>query len=424
MIVVAHPTGSANARMAAAEFERLGLLESFHVGLNIDLAHPLIRHLPENVLRHLRRRSYDLPQAKMRSFPMVEGTMLALENLPGSPCCRLTHLYRHQLMNRYFDWRMSRALHTIKSPVFYGFVGSCLQSARTARKLGRLIVTEVTSVASTHHENLRLEAGLNPDWADSSSYLTDKNKAYQLNRQEEVFRLSDFLIAPSQYAAKCIPSYFQEKVIFANYPYSDCAAAVETAGAGAHAKLKILFAGSLGQGKGLQYLKNALEALDDQFELTLVGSASGTPCRELAALLDGVTWYRTLPNRELRALMGKQDVLVLPSISDSFGLVVTEALSQGTPVIVSENTGAKDQVIDGKNGFVVPVRDAGAIAARLTLLQKDRELLARMSEQALAIAREEAGLPYLGKVIDRLHDLLGQQRPGRFDRLASPELAT
>lgn len=422
MIVVAHPTGSANARMAAAEFERLGLLDSFHVGLNIDLAHPLIQHLPENVLRHLRRRSYDLPQAKMRSFPMVEGTMLALENLPASPARALGRIYRARMMERYFDWRMSQALHGTKAPVFYGFGGSCLQSARTARKLGKLVVTEVTAVVDTEHRVLREEAALNPEWASTQILPSDEISKKQVNYQNEVFEVSNVIVSPSAISASYIPDKFQNKVEIQGYHSDTFAKFAECSHRGR--PLKILFVGALCQRKGLQYLSEALDCTQAGWTLTLVGCDSPTPSKELDALKARSQWFPTLPNFEVRQLMHAHDVLVLPSLSETFGLVVTEALSQGTPVIVSENTGAKDRVIDGENGFVVPVRDAGAIAARLALLQNDRKLLARMSERALAIAREEEGLPYLGKVIDRLHDLLGQQRPGRFDRLASPELAT
>ena len=84
--------------------------------------------------------------------------------------------------------------------------------------------------------------------------------------------------------------------------------------------------------------------------------------------------------------MMQADVLVLPSFSEGFGLVVTEALACGLPVIVTPNVGASDLVSDGSEGFVVPVCSSEAIADRLQTLHRDRDLLAQMSENAQAAA--------------------------------------
>lgn len=81
---------------------------------------------------------------------------------------------------------------------------------------------------------------------------------------------------------------------------------------------------------------------------------------------------------------GSADVLVHASVEDGFGLVVSEALACGRPVIVTSTTGAAELVREGYTGFVVPPRDPGAIADRLALLASDRDLLARMSAAASA----------------------------------------
>ena len=59
--------------------------------------------------------------------------------------------------------------------------------------------------------------------------------------------------------------------------------------------------------------------------------------------------YQELPN-----VMDQFDVLVTPSEwEETFGFTVLEALSYGIPVIVSDKVGAKDLILEGKNGFVV-----------------------------------------------------------------------
>ena len=76
-----------------------------------------------------------------------------------------------------------------------------------------------------------------------------------------------------------------------------------------------------------------------------------------------------------------------PSLFEGFGLVITEAMSQGMVVITTPHTAGPDVINDGLDGFIVPIRDASAITERLDRLRHDRDLLAHMGAQALNAAR-------------------------------------
>jgi starch synthase len=101
-----------------------------------------------------------------------------------------------------------------------------------------------------------------------------------------------------------------------------------------------------------------------------------------------------MPHGQVLDLMMESDVLVLPSLCEAFGLVVTEAMACGLPVIVTPNVGAADLVSDGCEGFVVPICSSEAIAGRLHALRRDRELLAAMSRNAHATAAEKSWESY------------------------------
>jgi glycosyltransferase involved in cell wall biosynthesis len=128
--------------------------------------------------------------------------------------------------------------------------------------------------------------------------------------------------------------------------------------------------------------------LGSDIELTLIGQRFApndlvdTACKRWR-------WFETIPHSQVLDVMMRSDVLVLPSISEAFGLVVTEALACGVPVIVTPNVGACDLVCDGREGFVVPVCSAEAIAERLNQLNRDRGLLAQMSHNAQATAARQ-----------------------------------
>jgi glycosyltransferase involved in cell wall biosynthesis len=77
---------------------------------------------------------------------------------------------------------------------------------------------------------------------------------------------------------------------------------------------------------------------------------------------------------------------VLPSRNESFGMVVAEALAAGLPVVVSDRVGAAELIAEGKNGWVVPAGDAGALTARLLACADDRAALRRMRSACLEAA--------------------------------------
>ena len=92
----------------------------------------------------------------------------------------------------------------------------------------------------------------------------------------------------------------------------------------------------------------------------------------MEAAATGVRSLGYVAESELPALYAAADVLVLPSIrtatfTEPWGLVVNEAMLQGTPVIASDAVGAVagGLVRDGRNGLVFPAGDASGLAARL-----------------------------------------------------------
>ena len=59
------------------------------------------------------------------------------------------------------------------------------------------------------------------------------------------------------------------------------------------------------------------------------------------------------------------DIFCLPSIVEGRALVIQEAMSQGLPIIITANTGAEDLVVAEETGFLVPIRNAEAIAEKI-----------------------------------------------------------
>jgi glycosyltransferase involved in cell wall biosynthesis len=96
-----------------------------------------------------------------------------------------------------------------------------------------------------------------------------------------------------------------------------------------------------------------------------------------------------IPRAQLPSLYKAAGALVLPSIRtatflEPWGLVVNEAMHQGTPVIASDAVGAVagGLVKDGRNGLVVPAGDAQALATRIAALAANAELRRQLGQAA------------------------------------------
>ena len=96
------------------------------------------------------------------------------------------------------------------------------------------------------------------------------------------------------------------------------------------------------------------------------------------------------------------DVVVMPSLYESFGMVALEAMACGTPVVASDVGGLSFVVRDGETGFLVPERDPHALADCLGHLIRNPELRAYLGKRGIEVAREYAW-PRIADQIEELY---------------------
>lgn len=126
----------------------------------------------------------------------------------------------------------------------------------------------------------------------------------------------------------------------------------------------------------------AAELPDLQYAIVGEGVCEATLREQARALgLDArVHFLGRLAHADVQHLNARADLFVLPSSPEGFGLVYTEALAQGTPVVACRGEGPEDFVRDGENGFLVPPRDAAAVAEALRRAFADPQRLRQMGE--------------------------------------------
>lgn len=102
------------------------------------------------------------------------------------------------------------------------------------------------------------------------------------------------------------------------------------------------------------------------------------------------------------------DVVVLSSTSESFGKVLVEANACGKPVVSTATTGAKEIIQDRVNGFLVPVGDYQALAAKIIYLLEHPEQAREMGQKGREIVREKFG-DNTAKIVQFWQDAINNQ---------------
>jgi glycosyltransferase involved in cell wall biosynthesis len=157
-----------------------------------------------------------------------------------------------------------------------------------------------------------------------------------------------------------------------------------------------LYSGRLVTEKGIFDLLSAYAKLKDQLreEVGLVFAGDGPQKSQLmesaGSLPSGMVKFPGFQQREgLAQLYALADVLILPTHTDPWGLVVNEAMACGLPIIATQVAGcAADLVREGVNGFVVPAHDQDELAAAMTTLAADPDLVRCMGHQSSRMIRD------------------------------------
>lgn len=142
-------------------------------------------------------------------------------------------------------------------------------------------------------------------------------------------------------------------------------------------KLRLTYLGTATEAKGYFLLRDALDELVSQGE-------RGFCLNVFTAVAEKRDYLKVREPYEdekgMEEVYDHTDVLIVPSLwKETFGFVVLEALSYGTPVIVTENVGAKNLIVPGRNGYCVKAEKAEIIQTVKALLH-DRKILTEMNK--------------------------------------------
>ncbi len=381
-----HPATQHSYQLALA-IQKAGLLNQFITSVYFKkdkFPYSFLNHLPDffkiPIQREFKKRFLaGLDDNLIHQYPWFESVRQLFERVKTPPILRD---WMVQVCDRAMDGYVSRRkLGDISTIV--GFSGSCLETFQAAKRRGiQCVLDQPIAYIDYAREVLKEEANLHPDFAGTINYGFQSERWCE-NRREEI-ELSDAILCGSSFVKNSLAEsgFSTQKAFIISYGVDLKRFSCAESKSKLSSLFRIIFVGAIGQRKGIKYLLEAVKQLKlKDLKLILIGNFVGSrePYRIYSEYFEHISH---VPRAEMQNHYKTADLLVLPSVAEGFGLVVLEAMASGLPVIVSENTGGRDVVEDGEDGFVVPIRDIGAIREEIAYLYENRTLCREMGMKA------------------------------------------
>jgi glycosyltransferase involved in cell wall biosynthesis len=371
-------TGARMHYAVPALLHRADMLRAFYTDVvgNVGVMNAVRRVVPSSLRSKPVRRLFgrllpeDVPRAAVVSSPMRSLADAALARLPGGVRSLLPLEAPMSWLQRKIiedNFRGANALYSLDN--------SDLDIIRAAKRQGMFVVYEQILNADVGLI-MREERARFPrlELQDSEEFVEAG-----IRRDLEVWNLADVVLVASDFVRQSMKrvGYTADRVALVPYGVDESWFDITPRPVPG----RVLFVGTVCLRKGNHYLAEACRMLKDrgvQAEFRVVGPSDP---QELASpLFEGPNYVGQVPRDQVRDEFAQADIFVLPTISESFGLVHLEAMACGVPVVTTPNCGSV--VRDGMDGYIVPVRDAGALAARIEQLIKNRTLRADMGRNA------------------------------------------
>jgi glycosyltransferase involved in cell wall biosynthesis len=149
----------------------------------------------------------------------------------------------------------------------------------------------------------------------------------------------------------------------------------------------ILYVGRLSHEKNLMALVSAYNAIEtSSTHLVVVGDGPARADLERALAGHNATFTGYLSGEALAEAYASADIFAFPSVTETFGQVVLEAMASRLPVVAFDSDGVRDQVRDGQTGFLSPLGDQRGFTHALSLLVDAPELRQSIGAEAHALA--------------------------------------
>lgn len=407
-VVVAH-SGRQHSHQLAYALNEVELLQRYCVQ---KLPLEYIEHAPQflkklKFVRKMQGSSTEIPIEKFQWQAIPSLTVYILTRIVNRSLASWVELFGY----RVFDRWAARIVRREMPLAVVGYEPSCATTFVAAKKFGITCILDAASFHYAFQDRVLEEEKIAGETAPGK--LLRRRKAEEIELADWIFCTSS--LARQSYVDGGVPP---EKVVA--LPLGSDLEKFSPAPVGARTGIfKIAYVGLPIKRKnfdGLLRVAGRLAEKNIPVELHVFGNRAAAITMGAVEVPGRVILRGSFSHDKLAEEIRLMDCLVLPSLFDSFGFTVIEALASGVPAIVSDRVGAKMAIAEGQSGWIVPAGDEAALADRIAQLVVNPEIARGMSERCV-----EAAQPYSWRHYHcRIQAFFTDLQQGRLKTIVTP----
>ena len=390
-IIVSHQ-GKQHLNALLLGLEKFNVLTRFYTGFAFQkIKTP--QYLPEKWSKKLQKRHFiNIPVDKIIHFPFIFFMTKWIK----------TEIGHVKMPYKWFDSWVAKRLKKDYYDILIGYENHNLLSFKEAKRAGKITVLDLAGVHHDFQTPVLMAVG---------AYSEDTQIEYISERKEQALEYTDYMLVVSKFAEKTVvDAGFPADRVYIKYHGFNQAVFKPKPTYNTEGALNIYFVGTMGRRKGIPFLIDVFKGLIKKgldIRLTLIGPIDDFEVAHLD--LPNYTYLPFLTHQELLKIHHELDLFVFPTNIDSWAQVVVEAMACGSPVLVSENTGAKDAVEQG-GGMILPICDEKAWSDAIEKFYFDRTLLKKLGEESVAVAAQYTVVGYHQQVFNIMADIYQREK--------------
>ncbi|MBD3272847.1 glycosyltransferase [Candidatus Dependentiae bacterium] len=288
----------------------------------------------------------------------------------------------HTIKDNLFDYWLSKKIKKEgEFDIFVGWANYFFNSIKQIKKAGAKVIIECGSTHILEQQKLLQEEyqkfGLN------FSPICKKN----LEKVLAEYNVADYIMTCSNFTYKSFLKHGISANKMLKVPYGVNLDIFGKKSKKSDGKFRVICVGLMCLRKGIPYLLKAWKKLnlpENKSELLLVGNVQ----KDLKYFLKNfdlpgnVVFYGSTNRKSLADLYIKSDIFVLPSIEEGLSMTIAEAMASGLPIICTTNTGGEELIEEGKQGFILPIRDSEFLAEKILWFYENKSFIQEMGMSA------------------------------------------
>lgn len=410
-VLHAHPNSGIFIRQTALAYLENDMLEKFLTTFiahkDYFLSNAILKVVPSLKKQLERKAIHELPFDKIRTYPYKEILRLVASRYTSTI-----------LTDKVFEWAeysfdkwVANQLDNSLIEAVHTYEHAAMATLKVAKTKGIFTIYEQPSqhysfFAPIVVEQLKKYPQLT---SDETNLLVNEKSTYRNRRRDEELAHSDLILCNSSFTKRTLinASIDAQKiqVVPHGFPQTIDKSYVDSKTLN-NRPVIFLNAGTQNLRKGIHLLYNAWRKASfspQQAELWLIGK-NMLPAELTKDLGKNIKIKDSIPREELMKLYKEADVFVLPTLADGFAMVISEAMSQGVPVITTQNSMAPDFIEHKKNGWIVPVGEEEALLQQMKWCVENKHLLSKIGYEALQTAKKWQWEDYRKKIAETVQN--------------------